>query len=211
MKNFFSKENLFEIKKFLSKDHLMIFPTETIFAIACNAHSKIAVENLYNAKKREKIKSLSIFCPKIDIEKYAHIEFDWQKKIIEKFMPGEVTFLFKIKDLKLKNSCISSNEKIGIRVPNLFFLLDLLENLEFPIAATSVNISGEKPALSFEEISSEILKNSNVISKEYEEFKNFHFSGIPSSIFDLSCEKKEEIKCIREGKISLKNIFDEII
>ena len=113
--------------------------------------------------------------------------------------------------LKLKNSCISSNEKIGIRVPNLSSLLDLLENLEFPIAATSVNISGEKPALSFEEISNEILKNSNVISKEYEEFKNFNFSGIASSIFDLSCEKKEEIKCIREGKISLKNIFDEII
>jgi L-threonylcarbamoyladenylate synthase len=176
-----SQNNLLEIKNFLKNDRILILPTDTVLGLACNAFSSCAIQNLFNLKKRDQNKSFSIFCQKERIKEYAEIKFDWQAKLIEEFIPGEITFLFKAKDQKFLDFGVSKNEKIGIRLPKLEFWIRLFEILNFPLAVTSVNFSGEKPALNFDQINKEILENENVIN--YFEKKDIIFSsGIPKKL-----------------------------
>jgi L-threonylcarbamoyladenylate synthase len=201
--------NFFEIKDLLKKDYILILPTDTVFAFICNAHSKKAIDNLFDLKKRERQKSFAIFCSKSKIQDYAYIDFEWQKQIIEKFVPGDVTLLLKCKDQRLKDFGVTQNQKIGIRIPKLQFWIDLLDFIDFPLVATSVNFSGEKSALSFASIDIEILKNPCMISKNYFSENMIFSSNIPSAIFDLCFEKPEEIQCLRVGRVSKLEVISE--
>ena len=64
-----------------------------------------------------------------------------QKKLAEKFWPGPLTLILKVKDAKLKKS-LNLGEKIAIRVPNNQCLLELLASSKF-LVGTSANLSGE--------------------------------------------------------------------
>ena len=120
-----------------------------------------------------------------------------------------MTFVLKAKNQKLINFGVTKNKKIGIRIPNSLFWNDLLDSLNFPLVATSVNFSGEKPALKFSDINSEILENPNISPKNY--FLNqediIFSSNLPSSVFDISFDDPMQIKCLRKGRILLSQLF----
>ena len=91
--------NYKKISNILKKDGVVVFPTETVYGIGANALSKKAIDKIYKIKKRPREKAINIMVgKKEDIEKYAYIKSDIERKIIDKLMPGPLTIILNKKE-----------------------------------------------------------------------------------------------------------------
>ena len=122
---------------------VIVFPTDTVYGLGCNPYNRDAVLALYEIKKREKTKPLPVIgYSREELEKIA--EFNpLEEKIAEKFWPGAITLILKLKDKNIQKS-LSLGEKIAVRVPNNKCALSLLKECKL-LVGTSANISGTKP------------------------------------------------------------------
>ena len=114
-----------------------------VYGLGCNPYNRDAVLALYEIKKREKTKPLPVIgYSKEELEKIA--EFNpLEEKIAEKFWPGAITLILKLKDKDIQKS-LSLGEKIAVRVPNSKCALSLLKECKL-LVGTSANISGTEP------------------------------------------------------------------
>ena len=129
-------------KEELDKGNLVIFPTETVYGLGANALNSEMVNKIYEVKERAKDNPLIVHLKnKEEITKYAKINNEIEKKLIDSFMPGPFTLILE------KKSVIPSNvtcnlDTVGIRIPQDEIAHHLLSILDYPIAAPSANLSG---------------------------------------------------------------------
>ena len=143
--------------KILRNGGLVVFPTETVYGIACRAQSD-ALENLDQAKNRPSDKRYSlVIADKRDIDTYIpHIPL-YATKIIDKYWPGPLTGVFELdkedmtrqKELMGSEICdiLYQDNSIGIRCPQGNVAKRLLKHCDFPVVAPSANLSGQNPAV----------------------------------------------------------------
>ena len=140
----------------LKNGKVIAIPTDTVYGLAVDAKNFNAVENLYRLKKREKNKPLAIFLKNLEQIKKLFIVEDITKKLIEKYLPGKLTIVAKIKDktnIKLaKNLNEIDDNFLGFRMVDSFFIKKLFDEFDIILAVTSANISGNKVANSPSEI-----------------------------------------------------------
>ena len=122
---------------------IVIFPTDSVYGIGCDPYNTKAVQLLYEIKKRSTTKPFPIIgYSKKEIEKIA--EFNrLEEKITEKFWPGPITLVLKVKDKKIQKS-LGLDKKIAVRIPNNECVLSLLKECKL-LVGTSANISGTPP------------------------------------------------------------------
>ncbi|MBC6686152.1 threonylcarbamoyl-AMP synthase [Wolbachia pipientis] len=173
---------------------LVCFPTETVYALACNALDNESIGKIYQIKKRSQNKPLSIFVSDIyNLIKIAKVK-ERYIDLINHFSPGPITYI-----LPLKNNNILPNaffkDSIGIRIPEHPIAISILNKLKVPIVATSINISGEKSVCKADDIPQSIKQHLSAVIEDDE-----LVSGIESTIIDLT---EDKIKVLREGAILL--------
>lgn len=138
-----------EVSRLIKNGKVIISPTDTIYGLVCNSTSKKAVSRIFEIKKREKNKVLPIFAKDLKmVKKFARVD-KRQEKFLKSVWPGKVTVVLKAKSESKKifpKGIISLEGKIGFRIPKYKLINKLFEKINFPIAETSVNISG-KPNL----------------------------------------------------------------
>ena len=135
-------EGIQKARNVIREGGIVIFPTDTVYGIGCDPFNKASVERIYQIKKRDKKKALPILTYSLEFA-LEIVEFDKLSKIIaQKFWPGPLTLILKLKDKKLKES-LGIRNKIAIRVPDHQCLLSILKDTKF-LVGTSANISGEK-------------------------------------------------------------------
>ena len=120
---------------------IIVFPTDTVYGIGCDPYNENAVKKIYEIKSRDKIKSLPVLAYSIDIVKQIVMMDKLTEKIVEKYWPGPLTLILKLKDQKLKKS-LNLEEKIAIRIPNSECTLKLLKECNL-VVGTSANVSGD--------------------------------------------------------------------
>lgn len=190
-------ENIYEIKKILEKGGVGIIPTDTVYGLCANALNRDAIKRIYKIKKRDLDKPLVLFVKdKKEIENYCIVD-DIGRKIIERFIPGAITLVLKKKD-PLFSISLKNFDTIGVRIPNNKFIIDLLNSLDFPLATTSANISGEKTP-----------KNLDGLKKIFMGVVDFIVDGgelgdVPSTVLEIF---DGEIRVIREGLIKKEEIL----
>ena len=136
-----NKEGIKKAFRVVKNGGIVVYPTDTVYGIGCDPYNKKSVDKIYQIKQRSKTKPFPILAYSIDVASEI-VEFDKDsKKIANRFWPGPLTLILKIRDKKLKES-LNLNEKIAIRVPNNQCLLNLLKKSKFLIG-TSANLSGE--------------------------------------------------------------------
>lgn len=149
-------ENAIEIAvDFLQKKKIIAFATDTVYGLAVDAASFEAVALLYNLKKRNKNKPIAIFLPNLKAAEDIFIFDELSKKIAAKFLPGALTLVLKKRPQSAVQLAKNLNEKdefLGFRIVENNFIAKLLEKFGRAIAVTSANISGEKGAISADEI-----------------------------------------------------------
>jgi len=135
------KEGIEKASKVAKDGGIIIFPTDTVYGIGCDPYNKKSVDKIYKIKGRSKTKPFPILAYSFNVASKI-VEFDKDsKKIADKFWPGPLTLILKLRDERLKES-LNLKEKIAIRVPNNSCLLNLLKSSKF-LVGTSANISGE--------------------------------------------------------------------
>ena len=128
-------------KSELDNGGLVIFPTETVYGIGANALNSIAVDKIFEAKNRASNNPLIVHLKnKDEISKYAIINNDIEKKLIDTFMPGPFTLILQKKDI-IPNNVTCNLDTVGIRIPIDEVAHNLLDMLDYPIAAPSANVS----------------------------------------------------------------------
>lgn len=136
-----SKEDLLLAKKELDKGNLVIFPTETVYGLGANALDFVAVDRIFEAKNRASNNPLIVHLKnKDEIEKYAIINNDIERKLIDSFMPGPFTLILKKRN-NISNNVTCNMDTVGIRIPIDPVAHNLLDILNYPIAAPSANLS----------------------------------------------------------------------
>ena len=128
----------------LKNGGVIVYPTDTVYGLGCDALNAEAVNKIFKIKKRKNSNPFSVMVKDIEeIKKYAFLESK-VKNIIAKIIPGPFTIILAgVK--KLPPIVTGSSSNIGIRIPNHPVTQKLSENFENPIISTSVNIAGKEP------------------------------------------------------------------
>jgi L-threonylcarbamoyladenylate synthase len=140
-----------EARRVLADGGLVVYPTETAYGIGCDALNPDAVERVYEAKQRPRKKGLTVICSSLkQVENHASLT-GLERRLVEKLMPGPLTLVVEPKEHVPGNL----NEGFAFRVSSSELCRDLAS--DFPIVATSANISGRETSYSVDEISGELL------------------------------------------------------
>ena len=126
----------------LRNGKLVAIPTETVYGLAANAYLEEAVVTIFEAKQRPAFDPLIVHTHHISqFEKIAQHIPERAFQLAEAFMPGPLTLILP-RHPSIPLLVTSGHESVGIRIPNHPLTLELLRNLDFPLAAPSANPFG---------------------------------------------------------------------
>lgn len=145
------QETLLRARETLLSGGVVVAPTDTVYGILGDARNKEAIKKISAIKKRPSEKVFPIFVKDIAAARRIAYISDAKARFLEKIWPGQVIVLFHHKE-NLPHVLTGGSDKIGIRIPDHPFLLELLRMLNFPLVQTSANISNEATAKSIEEV-----------------------------------------------------------
>lgn len=125
----------------LRNGKLVVFPTETVYGIGCNALDKNAVCNLYKAKQRPPEKPLLLHLHSVEQAETLSVLDERARLLLDVFTPGPLSVITK-KKASVPYEVTSGGETVGLRFPSNELFLELSKEAGVPIAATSANLSG---------------------------------------------------------------------
>ena len=174
----------------------VVFPTDTVYGIGCDPYNENAVKSIYKIKKRANEKLVPILgYSKKDLSNIVLFD-EKADKIAEKFWPGQLTMVLKLKDEKLKH-ILNLDEKIAVRVPNNQCILSILKECKL-IVGTSANLSGTQS-----------FSNPDECIKQISGYNLFVDDGIISSKGESTVvEIEKDLRILRQGNISKKDIMN---
>ncbi|SOU86562.1 L-threonylcarbamoyladenylate synthase [Tenacibaculum dicentrarchi] len=143
---------------FLKIGKTILYPTDTVWGIGCDATNFEAVQKVYQLKNREESKSLIILVDSVEmLKKYVDAVSETVLNIL-KITEKPTTIIYPNPKNLAKNT-IASDNTIAIRIPKDDFCLQLIKAFGKPIVSTSANVSGEPTPKTFSEISTAILQS----------------------------------------------------
>ena len=185
-------QDLFKCLETLKSGGVILYPTDTIWGLGCDATNEKAVKRIYNIKKRSDEKSMLVLLDNPNkIPSYINEmpEIAWD--LIE-LTEKPLTIIYSNAKNLAKN-LIGQDESVGIRISEDEFNQKLIQRFKKPIVSTSANISGEKSPQKFSEISQEIIDSVDYIV-EWKQSDSTQM--LPSSIIKLGIGG--EVQIIRE-------------
>ena len=162
-------ENLEKINNILINDGVIAFVTDTVWGLGCLPSSEKAVKKIYEIKHRDGKKPLILMS-----DEFYNL-FDYLKqpihkeaqKLIKKHFPGALTLVLE-KSEKTPDFITSSMPTVGVRIPDNKVFAEICRNIEGRVlATTSANISGEPPALTYDEAVKYIGDKVDLVVRDY--------------------------------------------
>ena len=190
--------NIKKAQKLLNKRECVAIPTETVYGIAGNAYSDIACKKIFKLKKRPRYNPLIVHYYDLKtLIKDCEINKNFFK-LYKKFSPGPITFVLKLKKKSNISKLVTNNKNsIAVRFPKHPVIRKLLQNLDYPLAAPSANISSKVSAVSSAEVKEDFGKKIKFILDGGK--SNI---GLESTIIDL----RKKPKILRLGGLNISNI-----
>lgn len=154
--------NYSKIIDVLKKGKTILYPTDTVWGLGCDATNEVAIKKVYRIKNREESKSLIILVSSIEmLEEYLkeipQVALDILRKAVK---PTTVIYN---EPKNLASNTIASDNTIAIRIPEDEFCKKLITEFGKPIVSTSANLSDEPTPKSFSEISKAIIQSVDYI------------------------------------------------
>lgn len=175
----------------LHKGGTILYPTDTIWGIGCDATNANAIQKIYQLKKREEKKSLIILADDEKmIRRYVANPSEKMLSFIST-LQKPTTAIFE-NAVNLPKKLVNEDGTIAIRITKDVFCRQLIHQLKKPLVSTSANISGEPSPQNFVEVSDKIKNCVDYIVQHRQDDFTKH---APSSIIKLN--EKDEIQFIR--------------
>lgn len=156
------KEQIDEAVEVLRKGGIILYPTDTVWGVGCDATNSAAVDKIYELKRSVGKTSMTVLVDEIDnVARYvkrvpdvAWELFDVADKPLTLILPG---------GCGIAENLIPEGGTIGIRVPKDPFCHDLIRRLGHPLVSTSANISGNPTPNEFGQIEPEIVEGVDLV------------------------------------------------
>ncbi|MCK4550554.1 MAG: threonylcarbamoyl-AMP synthase [Candidatus Aenigmarchaeota archaeon] len=178
-----SEKKLNEVSISDIKTKIIVYPTDTVYGIGCNAEDTALVNRVYRIKKRKRDMPISVIAPS---KKWILDNFVCKKEDIDKYLPGAYTLVVRKKDPQFLNA-VSCGDSVGIRMIRHKFQ-DVVSLANIPFVTTSANISGKETPKSFLDIDIELKNNADIVVDEGA------LKGKPSKIIDIAGSFKKILR-----------------
>lgn len=184
-------EEVHKAYEVIKEGGIILYPTETVWGIGCDATNPDAVAKIYALKRREESKSMIVLMngERMVYNVFKDIpEVAWQ--ILD--LSEKPTTLILDNPRNIAKNLIAPDNTLGMRIVKEPFCYRLLERMKKPLVSTSANISGEPTPINYKEISPEILKGVDYVVNLQQE----KMTGKPSAIIKLTSDS--QVKIIRK-------------
>ncbi|HWZ15299.1 MAG TPA: L-threonylcarbamoyladenylate synthase [Mucilaginibacter sp.] len=150
------KDEVAKALKVLQDGGIILYPTDTIWGIGCDATNTEAIKRIYALKQRDEAKSMIILLDTenklesyiSDVNPLAYDLIEYAENPLTLVMPGAKN---------ISPAIISSDGSIGIRISKHLFCQQLIQRFRKPIVSTSANISGKPSPQYFSQVEAEII------------------------------------------------------
>ncbi|HRB70390.1 MULTISPECIES: L-threonylcarbamoyladenylate synthase [unclassified Flavobacterium] len=184
-------EEIHKAYEVIKNGGIILYPTDTVWGIGCDATNPEAVKKIYALKQREESKSMIVLMngDRMVYNVFKDIpEVAWQ--ILD--LSEKPTTLILDNPRNVAPNIIGQDNTLGMRIVKEPFCFKLMERMKVPLVSTSANISGEPTPKSFKEISPAILQGVDYVVNLHHD----KIGGKPSTIIKLS--GNSEVKIIRK-------------
>jgi len=182
------KRHILRVVEALEEGKLVAYPTDSTYGIGCDLLNKRAIEKVYDLKKKERKKPVSVICSDIkSLSQYAVIS-NSAYRILKRHLPGPYTFILPATPL-VPRIMLTPRKTVGIRIPDNVIVQEMVEALGRPLISTSATLPDGTA-----------LHTAEAIEKEFRGKIEIVIEGVcpggPSTIVDLT---EEEPELLREG------------
>ena len=180
--------NAYEVIK---EGGIILYPTDTVWGIGCDATNPEAVAKIYKLKQRAETQSMICL---MNGEKMIYNVFKEVPEVAWQIMDlsENPTTLVLDNPRNVAPNLIATDKTLAIRIVKEPFCFKLMESMKKPLVSTSANISGQPTPKSFKEISPEIIKGVDYVVNLHHE----KIAGKPSTIIKLTSDS--QVKIIRK-------------
>ncbi|AWL09186.1 threonylcarbamoyl-AMP synthase [Aquirufa nivalisilvae] len=181
-----------QVVQVLNKNGVIIYPTDTMYALGCSIQSAQAISRICEIKQIKPNKNrFSFICADLSsIANFAKVS-DFAFKVLKRYLPGPYTFVLPASS-KVPSVLVQGKKTVGIRIPNYLPILEIVKVLGHPLLTTTLPQEG---------LDVEDFTDPSLIFDTYKNKVDLVLDGdfgglIASSVIDLS---EDEIEVIREG------------
>lgn len=190
------KENIEEVIKLLNLEEVVVFPTDTVFGAAIRYDSPLAMQRLKEAKQRPENKPFPMMVGNKEQIFQVALVSEKAKKLIDAFMPGAITLVFKKKE-EVEDRVTNGFLTIAVRMPDDAWICEVISKVGVPLLVPSANISFAPPCHTSDEVLEQLDgKVAAVVLGE-------SAGSLSSTIVDVT---EEAFKILREGPITSEQI-----
>ncbi len=188
-----SEKEVAKVRDTLSRDGVMIYPTDSLYAYGCSIKSVKGVDKLKRLSGKDN-NSLTLICRDISqIAEYCRID-NAQFKILKRNLPGAFTFILKASS-RLPDKVLGKRSTIGVRVPDSEIVMSILDAIEAPLLSSSLKSSDDV----------EYTTDAELIYERWGDSVDVVVDGgegclSPSTVVDMS---DGDVEVIREGEAEL--------
>ena len=171
---------------------LVVFPTDTTYALGCHIGDKQALERVRMVRQLSKNHLLTLMCRDLtEISLYARVE-NYNYRLLKKLTPGPYTFILPATREVPKRLVHPKRKTIGLRVPDCPVALGLLEALDEPMMTTTLRLPGQElPPVDAEDLRGQLERQVDLI------IDGGHCGIEQSTVLDLTSSEPE---LIRQGQ-----------
>ena len=189
-------EHFEKASEILKQGGVVIFPTDTAFAIGCRIDNEAAVERLFAIRKRPQTKATPVL---VDTVKMAQdylkpIPKDVIDKLIEPYWPGALTLILDCNRVKVSNLVCGGGKTLGVRIPNHPITRKIIRIVGVPILGPSANFHGGKTPYKMGDLDDELISQVDFVVEGKSLVENV------STVIDCSVRPW---KIVRQGAIEL--------
>jgi L-threonylcarbamoyladenylate synthase len=189
----YDKSDLQQALKVLREGGVILYPTDTVWGIGCDATNEVAVTRVYEIKKRVDSKAMLVLLDGAGkLQGYMEKVPETAWMLLEANEGQRPMTIIYPHAKNIAPNLLAEDGSVGIRITSELFSKALCEQLRRPIVSTSANISGEPAAKTFAEISPELLEAVDYVCQFRRKDTTIHQ---PSSIIKI--DEKERITIIR--------------
>lgn len=137
--------------KVIKDGGVIVFPTDTVYGLVCDATSQKAIQKLFQIKKRDLKKPIPVFVKDIEMAKQIAVVDEKQESFLKKVWPGKVTVILRAK-IDFPQGVLGEDKTIGLRIPDYVPLNALFNKINKPLSGTSANLAGEHSCLDINDV-----------------------------------------------------------
>jgi L-threonylcarbamoyladenylate synthase len=190
------KNNIHKATKILNHGGVVIFPTDTAFAISCRIDDEKAIQRLFKIRKRPESQATPVLVSGLDMaQQYLQpIPKEVREKLVNRFWPGALTIILSCQKEKVHSLVRGGVNNLGVRMPDHKTALALIEGVGVPILGPSANFHGKATPFCFQDLDKELVKLVDFVVEGECSIKQ------ASTVIDCSIKPW---KILREGAIKL--------